>query len=90
MRHLNHIRNLLNVQFERTEEDILKDSLWHLINNKIFFQDQMACLAIARGWTIGENSIRKACPQPLFQLVLISRPGTKPNRLVLLTDLGDN
>jgi hypothetical protein len=36
--YLNQIRRLLNVQFERIEEEILKDSQWHLMHNRIFFQ----------------------------------------------------
>ena len=48
MIHLNHVRALLSVQFEKVEEEILKTSLWHLINNRIFFQhpDMMRMLRI--------------------------------------------
>uniref|UniRef100_A0A9J2Q184 Uncharacterized protein n=1 Tax=Ascaris lumbricoides TaxID=6252 RepID=A0A9J2Q184_ASCLU len=36
--YLMQVRELLNVQFESTEEAVLKRGLWQLMNNRIFFQ----------------------------------------------------
>ncbi|KAI6242082.1 Ryanodine receptor 1 [Aphelenchoides fujianensis] len=36
--YLMQIRELLNVQFEKQDESILKRGLWQLMNNRIFFQ----------------------------------------------------
>uniref|UniRef100_A0A915B3X3 Ryanodine receptor n=2 Tax=Parascaris TaxID=6254 RepID=A0A915B3X3_PARUN len=36
--YLMQLRELLNVQFESTEEAVLKRGLWQLMNNRIFFQ----------------------------------------------------
>ncbi|TKR86982.1 hypothetical protein L596_011471 [Steinernema carpocapsae] len=46
--YLMQVRELLNVQFESTEEIILKRGLWQLMNNRIFFQhpDLMRLLKI--------------------------------------------
>ncbi|CAJ0957143.1 unnamed protein product, partial [Mesorhabditis belari] len=46
--YLIQIRELLTVQFEQTEEVILKRGLWKLMNNKIFFQhpDLMRLLSV--------------------------------------------
>uniref|UniRef100_A0A1I7Z2U2 B30.2/SPRY domain-containing protein n=1 Tax=Steinernema glaseri TaxID=37863 RepID=A0A1I7Z2U2_9BILA len=46
--YLMQVRELLNVQFESTEEIILKRGLWQLMNNRIFFQhpDLMRLLRI--------------------------------------------
>ncbi|CAG9530378.1 unnamed protein product [Cercopithifilaria johnstoni] len=42
------VRELLNVQFESTEEAVLKRGLWKLMNNRIFFQhpDLMRLLTV--------------------------------------------
>uniref|UniRef100_A0A0M3J9H4 RYDR_ITPR domain-containing protein n=1 Tax=Anisakis simplex TaxID=6269 RepID=A0A0M3J9H4_ANISI len=36
--YLMQVRELLQVQFESTEEAVLKRGLWQLMNNRIFFQ----------------------------------------------------
>uniref|UniRef100_A0A914X8L2 Uncharacterized protein n=1 Tax=Plectus sambesii TaxID=2011161 RepID=A0A914X8L2_9BILA len=46
--YLNQVRCLLSVQFESTEESILKRGLWQLMNNRVFFQhpDLMRLLSV--------------------------------------------
>ncbi|VDP02284.1 unnamed protein product [Soboliphyme baturini] len=45
---LSELRRLLTVQFEYEEEEVLKGCLWHMMNNKIFFQhpDLMSMLRV--------------------------------------------
>ncbi|KRY59582.1 Ryanodine receptor 44F [Trichinella britovi] len=57
------IRRLLCVQFEATEEEVLKNSLWDMMNNKVFFQhpDLMRLLKVHENvMTIMVNVLSRA------------------------------
>ncbi|KFD64964.1 hypothetical protein M514_11549 [Trichuris suis] len=61
--HLSQIRRLLSVQFEAVDEEVLKDSLWQMMNNKVFFQhpDLMRLLKVHENvMTIMVNVLSRA------------------------------